>query len=42
MDQALTVPLFNQVQPDVAARSVQGLTFDANIFFMLYDVWLAQ
>jgi peptide/nickel transport system substrate-binding protein len=42
MEQAATVPLFNQVQPDVAASAVKGLAFDANNFFVLYDVWLER
>jgi peptide/nickel transport system substrate-binding protein len=40
MEQALTFPLFNQVQPDVAWSHVKGLAFDANNFFILYDAWL--
>jgi len=42
MEQAATVPLFNQVQPDVAASVVKGLAFDANNYFVLYDVWLER
>jgi peptide/nickel transport system substrate-binding protein len=40
MEQALTVPLFNQVQPDVSGAYVKDLAFDANTYFILYDVWL--
>jgi peptide/nickel transport system substrate-binding protein len=40
MEQAYTIPLFNQVQPDVAGSVVKGLAFDANNYFILYDVWL--
>ena len=40
MEQAATILLFNQVQPDVAAAAVKGLAFDANTYFVLYDVWL--
>jgi peptide/nickel transport system substrate-binding protein len=40
MEQAYTVPLFNQVQPDVASSAVKDLAFDANNYFILYDVWL--
>jgi hypothetical protein len=40
MEQAATFPLFNQVQPDVAAAAVKGLAFDANNYFVLYDVWM--
>ena len=40
MEQAATFPLFNQVQPDVAAVAVKGLAFDANNYFVLYDVWM--
>jgi peptide/nickel transport system substrate-binding protein len=40
MEQAAMVPLFNQVQPDVSAAVVKGFAFDANTYFVLYDVWL--
>jgi peptide/nickel transport system substrate-binding protein len=42
MEQGYTVPLFNQVQPDVASSAVKGLAFDANNYFVLYDVWLER
>jgi peptide/nickel transport system substrate-binding protein len=42
MEQAATIPLFNQVQPDVAVAAVKGLAFDANNYFILYDVWLER
>jgi peptide/nickel transport system substrate-binding protein len=40
MEQGATLPLFNQVQPDVAVAAVKGLAFDANNYFILYDVWV--
>ena len=40
MEQGATFPLFNQVQPDVASAAVKGLAFDANNYFVLYDVWM--
>ena len=40
MEQAATLPLFNQVQPDVAVAAVKGLAFDANNYFILYDAWV--
>jgi hypothetical protein len=40
MQQAVTVPLFNQVEPDPSRAYVKDLTFDANTYFKLYDVWL--
>jgi ABC-type transport system substrate-binding protein len=40
MEQGATLPLFNQVQPDVAVAAVKSLAFDANNYFILYDVWL--
>ena len=40
MEQAATFPLFNQVQPDVAAAVVKNMAFDANNYFILYDVWV--
>jgi peptide/nickel transport system substrate-binding protein len=42
MEQAATIPLFNQVQPDVAVAAVKGLAFDANNYFILYDVWVER
>jgi peptide/nickel transport system substrate-binding protein len=40
MEVAAVVPLFNQVQPDPSWAYVKDLAFDANTYFMLYDVWL--
>jgi peptide/nickel transport system substrate-binding protein len=40
MQQAVTVPLFNQVEPDPSRAYVKDLSFDANTYFKLYDVWL--
>jgi peptide/nickel transport system substrate-binding protein len=40
MEQGAVIPLFNQVQPDPSWAYVKDLAFDANTYFMLYDVWL--